>query len=133
MFYSVRVYLYKNNSAKHTLEELTEEIESIVSSPQAVFVEAGELPITSPEPDTYKSISVGVHLSDYKYNKKAPFGISSVLYVDLQPYFYRIVFDDKEVVRKKYDEYLNAEERRKIVTDYMKQIFSEIKVRSEGK
>jgi len=131
MFYAVKFYLYKNNNAKHTLEELTEEIESVISSAQGAFVEAGEAPEVSPEPDTYKSISVGIHLSDYKYNEKAPFGVSSVLYVDLQPYFYRIVFDDKEVIRKKYDEYLNAEERRKIITDYMKQIFGEIKARSE--
>lgn len=133
MFYSVRFYLYKNNNAKNTLEELTDEVESIISSAQATFVEEGEGPAVSPEPDTYKSISAGIHLSDYKYNEKAPFGVTSVMYVDLQPYFYRIVFDDKEVVRKKYNEYLNAEERRKIIKDYMKQIFSEIKARSELK
>jgi len=133
MFYAVKFYLYKNNNAKHTLEELTEEIGSVINSAQGAFVEAGEAPEARPEADTYTSISAGIHLSDYKYNEKAPFGVSSVLYVDLQPYFYRIVFDDKEVIRKKYDEYLKAEERRKIITDYMKQIFNEIKARSERK
>ena len=131
MFYAVKFYLYKNNNAKHTLEELTEEIGSVINSAQGTFVEAGEVPEARREADTYTSISAGIHLSDYKYNEKAPFGVSSVLYVDLQPYFYRILFDDKEVIRKKYDEYLNAEERRKIITDYMKQIFGEIKARSE--
>jgi Fic family protein len=133
MFYAVKFYLYKNNNAKHTLEALTEEIGSVINSAQGTFVEAGEAPEARPEADTYTSISAGIHLSDYKYNEKAPFGVSSVLYVDLQPYFYRIVFDDKEVIRKKYDEYLKAEERRKIITDYMKQIFNEIKARSERK
>jgi len=133
MFYAVKFYLYKNNNAKHTLEELTEEIGSVINSAQGTFVEAGEVPEARREADTYTSISAGIHLSDYKYNEKAPFGVSSVLYVDLQPYFYRIVFDDKEVIRKKYDEYLKAEERRKIITDYMKQIFNEIKARSERK
>jgi len=133
MFYAVKFYLYKNNNAKHTLEELTEEIGSVINSAQGTFVEAGEVPEARREADTYTSISAGIHLSDYKYNEKAPFGVSSVLYVDLQPYFYRIVFDDKEVVRKNYNEYLNTEERKKIITDYMKQIFKEIKARSERK
>jgi hypothetical protein len=125
MFYSNKFYAYKDNDARHTLKELSEEINKVTSS----LTEAGENEVReyNPDEDNFDTIWVGVYLSEYKYNEKKPFGITSQLQVNLKPYHYTVAYGSKILVKKNYDEFLNSEERKNIINDSIKEVFNQIK------
>lgn len=127
MFYSSKFYAYKDNTARHTLEELTGEIDKIA---QRVVDKENEVNEFNPEEDSFNAIWVGVYLSEYKYNDKKPFGIMSQLQVDLQPYHYTVTYGSRPLVKKNYNEYLTSEERKFIVTESIKDVFKQIKTNS---
>ncbi|WP_343308040.1 Fic family protein [Chitinophaga niabensis] len=127
MFYSNKFYAYKDNTARLTLEELTEEINRIG---QRVAVKKNEVNEFNPEEDNFNSIWVGVYLSEYKYNDKKTFGVTSQLQVNLEPYNYIVSHGSRVFFKKDYNQYLTSEERKFIVTESIKDVFKQIKTDS---
>ena len=132
MFYSNYSKAYKGDPAQSILlEDLTEVIDSIAMSSKPAFIEPGEVQEFDPEKDTFRTIGIYVYLSDYKFSAINSVRIESQLQIDFQPFHYSVTHNSKSLVKKNYDEYITSEERKKIVTESIKEVFNQIKAGSK--
>jgi Fic family protein len=129
LFHKSGCFTYKNNGGQEGTQWLTDEIDKIVLKPKAMFVDAGEASELVNADDTFRNIFIQVNLQEYKYNEKNPFTIQPRLQIDFHPYKYEVQYGNKKM-EKVYGELLNAEERKQIIADGLKAVFSEIKEKS---
>ncbi len=129
LFEKAICYTYINNSGQEGIHRLTHEIEKI----KVVSADINEIYSSVNTNDTFKMILLDIKLDECKYNPNNTFSILARLRIDLNLYNYE-VGDENKSIRKMYGEFLNADERRQIIDDRIKDIFTQIKEKSkEGK
>jgi len=133
VFRSHQIAICKDSQVWRSIEVLDEAIDALIPYRGGGFVNAGEVPDMIQEKDTCRFMWIAVYLSEYTRNQDNPFSIESKLKLDLQPYYYSIAYGNKELARKKYDEYLTHEERKKIVLEALRDVFQLVKAQSRVK
>lgn len=83
--------------------------------------------------DSYTDISIRITFNSYKYQSDYPLQIFAELKIEFQSQKYKVLFNNTTLVEKSYREFLNADERKKIVADCIKSVFEEIKQKSGNK
>ena len=126
MFTKATCHTYKNSNGKAGIEWLSDEIDAIALKPHALFVDLGDTPETIIPEDTFKNIFIQVDLQEYKYSDKHPISIQSQLRLEFHPYTYEIKYADRKI-RKNYLEFLDTDERNRIIMECIKSVFAEIK------
>lgn len=115
-----------NNRGQSGMEFLNNEIEKIVLNQNAHFVDLSEVPEEKNVSDSIKNIRINILLSEYKFNEKNPFSISSEINIIFHTYQYEIRFNSQKL-EKHYNEHITKEEFDLILVSSIKYIFSKIK------
>lgn len=120
MFYEVVLYTYKNSGGNAGIEWLSEEIDKI----ELKYQHTDEKP-----EDTFQNLFISVKLKEYKYDETNLFTINSFLRVDFEAYKYVVHYANHKI-EKKYNEFLDSEEQKQIITECVKDVFAQIKDKS---
>ena len=127
LFQKAEVTSFKNNSGQAGLDWLDSTLRKIKTDLRIphfkIFAEDPE----PSDPDEYRSLHVTISLKEYKFNANNPFSITSTLRIVLDPYKYKVKFNNKTLFDKNYDDYLSSEERKQIVADGVKDVFTQLK------
>jgi len=133
VFSSHQLLIKTESQTLYTIKELDATIDELLLYPSAGFVDADGTTLNSTtEQDSYKFIWISVSLYNYIKNPYNPFKVDSILMLGLERYYYSISYLGKQLTKKLYNEYLTADERKKIVRESIRDVFQLIKHQSNA-